>query len=241
MADEAINNVTKWLHDCGLSEFQSLFVDEGYDDLDVVATITDQELEEIGILKRGHRKKILLKIEELKLSMRQKAINNKLDAVKTKTPLVQSAGSCVTSDTKVIRDIFYNGNEKSEKATIILRIAPTFIRFGSFEIFKPIDPVTGRKGPSTGRKDILLQLLEYTIKTFYPKIYDLHSSPEERYLAFYKDLVVKTARLVAQWQCVGFCHGVLNTDNMSIVGLTIDYGPFGFMDAFDPQHICNDS
>ncbi|XP_001630864.2 uncharacterized protein LOC125563082 [Nematostella vectensis] len=90
MADEAINNVTKWLHDCGLSEFQSLFVDEGYDDLDVVATITDQELEEIGILKRGHRKKILLKIEELKLSMRQKAINNKLDAVKTKTPLVQS-------------------------------------------------------------------------------------------------------------------------------------------------------
>ncbi|EDO49000.1 predicted protein [Nematostella vectensis] len=151
------------------------------------------------------------------------------------------AGSCVTSDTKVIRDIFYNGNAKSEKATIILRIAPTFIRFGSFEIFKPIDPVTGRKGPSTGRKDILLQLLEYTIKTFYPKIYDLHSSPEERYLAFYKDLVVKTARLVAQWQCVGFCHGVLNTDNMSIVGLTIDYGPFGFMDAFDPQHICNDS
>ncbi|XP_077861514.1 protein adenylyltransferase SelO, mitochondrial-like, partial [Saccoglossus kowalevskii] len=79
------------------------------------------------------------------------------------------AGSCITSDTKVQRDIFYNGNVIQEQATIVLRIAPTFIRFGSFEIFKPTDGLTGRKGPSVGRKDILVKMLDYCIKTFFPK------------------------------------------------------------------------
>lgn len=64
---------------------------------------------------------------------------------------------------------------------------------------------------------------------------------EERYIAFYREIVTRTAKLVAEWQCVGFAHGVLNTDNMSIVGLTIDYGPFGFMDYYDPDFICNGS
>ena len=62
-----------------------------------------------------------------------------------------------------------------------------------------------------------------------------------RYAAVYREIVLRTARLVAQWQCLGFCHGVLNTDNMSILGITIDYGPFGFMEAYDPDHICNGS
>ncbi|KAJ7390021.1 hypothetical protein OS493_027545 [Desmophyllum pertusum] len=149
------------------------------------------------------------------------------------------AGSCVTSDTRIIRDIFYDGNPIREKCTIILRIAPTFIRFGSFEIFKPTDPRTGRKGPSEGRTDILIQLLDYTVKTFFPEV--VTDNSEETYLAFFKEVVRLTARLVAKWQCVGFCHGVLNTDNMSILGLTIDYGPFGFLDHYDPGHVCNGS
>ncbi|XP_038046390.1 protein adenylyltransferase SelO, mitochondrial-like [Patiria miniata] len=152
------------------------------------------------------------------------------------------AGSCVTSDTKIVRDIFYSGNPIRERATLVLRIAPTFFRFGSFEIFKPLDRMTGRGGPSVGRKDVLEQMLEYVIKTFFPEIYDQHKdNAQERYLAFYREVIKLTAQVVAGWQCVGFCHGVLNTDNMSILGLTIDYGPYGFLDAYNPDHICNTS
>lgn len=152
------------------------------------------------------------------------------------------AGTCVTSSTTVSRDMFYDGHPKNEKCSVILRIAPTFLRFGSYEIFKTLDSFTGRVGPSVGRKEILLQLLNYTIETFFPEIYHSCSNDQEQmYVQFFSDVVKKTAHLVAKWQCVGFCHGVLNTDNMSIVGLTIDYGPFGFMDRFDPDHICNTS
>ncbi|KAJ6666414.1 hypothetical protein lerEdw1_000688 [Lerista edwardsae] len=152
------------------------------------------------------------------------------------------AGTCVTSDSEVIRDIFYDGNPKKEKCTIVLRIAPTFLRFGSFEIFKPPDEYTGRKGPSVNRNDIRIQMLDYVISTFYPEILQAHPDNNvQKNAAFFREVTKRTARLVAEWQCVGFCHGVLNTDNMSIVGLTIDYGPFGFMDRYDPEHICNGS
>uniref|UniRef100_T1ILI2 non-specific serine/threonine protein kinase n=1 Tax=Strigamia maritima TaxID=126957 RepID=T1ILI2_STRMM len=143
------------------------------------------------------------------------------------------AGSCVTSSSTVIRDIFYDGHPIKEKCSIV---------FGSFEIFKTTDPMTGRNGPSVGQLSILKQLIEYTISTFYPEIKYAHSGNDiAQYRAFYKEVVTRTAKLVANWQCVGFCHGVLNTDNMSIVGLTIDYGPFGFMDRYHPDHICNSS
>ncbi|XP_060100776.1 protein adenylyltransferase SelO, mitochondrial [Heteronotia binoei] len=152
------------------------------------------------------------------------------------------AGTCVTSDSEVIRDIFYDGNPKKEKCTVVLRIAPTFIRFGSFEIFKPPDEFTGRKGPSVNKNEIRIQMLDYVISTFYSEILQAHSDDNiQRNAAFFREVTLKTARMVAEWQCVGFCHGVLNTDNMSIVGLTIDYGPFGFMDRYDPEHICNAS
>ncbi|NXN92215.1 SELO protein, partial [Rhinopomastus cyanomelas] len=152
------------------------------------------------------------------------------------------AGTCVTSDSKVVRDIFYDGNPKTERCTLVLRIASTFIRFGSFEIFKPPDEYTGRKGPSVNRNDIRIQMLDYVISTFYPEIQEAYSDNSvQRNAAFFTEITKRTARLVAEWQCVGFCHGVLNTDNMSIVGLTIDYGPFGFMDRYDPEHICNGS
>uniref|UniRef100_A0A8C3S5N3 Selenoprotein O n=1 Tax=Chelydra serpentina TaxID=8475 RepID=A0A8C3S5N3_CHESE len=152
------------------------------------------------------------------------------------------AGTCVTSDSKVVRDILYDGNPKNERCTIVLRIASTFIRFGSFEIFKPTDEYTGRKGPSVNRNDIRIQMLNYVISTFYPEIQQAYSDNSvQRNAAFFREVTKRTARMVAEWQCVGFCHGVLNTDNMSIVGLTIDYGPFGFMDRYDPEHICNGS
>ncbi|XP_056429717.1 protein adenylyltransferase SelO, mitochondrial isoform X2 [Hyla sarda] len=152
------------------------------------------------------------------------------------------AASCVTSDSTVIRDIFYDGHPKMEKCTIVLRVAPTFLRFGSFEIFKPMDDLTERQGPSVNRNDIRIQMLDYVITTFYPDIQEKYAENKtERNAAFFRELTNRTARLVAEWQCVGFCHGVLNTDNMSIVGVTIDYGPFGFLDRYDPAHICNGS
>lgn len=151
------------------------------------------------------------------------------------------AGSLVTSDSRVIRDIYYSGNSRHEACSVVLRIAPTFIRFGSFEIFKPADEHTGRQGPSYGQEHVRRQMLDYVIETFYPEIQQSHSDRIERNVAFFREVVLRTARLVAQWQCVGFCHGVLNTDNMSILGLTLDYGPYGFMDRFDPDFICNAS
>ncbi|XP_068756019.1 protein adenylyltransferase SelO, mitochondrial-like [Montipora capricornis] len=148
------------------------------------------------------------------------------------------AGCCVTSDTLVDRDKNHTGKTVKERASLVLRIAPTFLRFGSFEIFKAADPLTGYQGPSAGKVDILHQLLDYTINNFFPQIStkEFHC-PKERYLAFYKEVVLSTAGLVADWQCVGFCHGVANTDNTSIIGITIDYGPFGFLDYYDPNYI----
>jgi len=151
------------------------------------------------------------------------------------------AGTCITSDSRVVRDIFYDGNPIRERCTVITRMAPTFLRFGSFEIFKGPDEQTGRKGPSHGRDDILDVMLDYAISTFYAEIDKTIEDRKAKILAFYTEVVTRTAKLVAHWQCVGFCHGVLNTDNMSILGLTIDYGPFGFMERFDPDFICNAS
>jgi len=87
-------------------------------------------------------------------------------------------------------------------------------------------------------------MLDYAISSFYPDIksqYPNEADRSECCKAFLREVTLRTAQLVAQWQAVGFCHGVLNTDNMSIIGLTIDYGPFGWMDRFDPGHVCNHS
>jgi uncharacterized protein YdiU (UPF0061 family) len=172
------------------------------------------------------------------------------------------AATVVTSDTRVERDVYYTGDPILERATVITRLAPTFLRFGSFEIFKPEDDLTGWRGPSMGRIDILETMLEYVCKHFYSDAYAsappaaaatpsgssaVADSPAEterkraRWTAMYLEIVRRTARLVAHWQAHGWCHGVLNTDNMSIVGLTLDYGPFGWMDRYDPGFICNAS
>ena len=119
--------------------------------------------------------------------------------------------------------------ETTETAAVVIRMAPSFVRFGSFEFFY-----------WRNLHDELRQLADYVIDTFYPACRTAGDGPKP-YLALIEAVARRTARLMAQWQGVGFCHGVMNTDNMSILGLTIDYGPFGFLDAFDANHICNHS
>lgn len=123
----------------------------------------------------------------------------------------------VASDEPVVR-------ETVETAAMLVRLAPTFVRFGSFEIFA-----------ARGQNDALRSLADYTIARFFPEC----GAGEDRYERFFTSVVERTARLMADWQAVGFMHGVMNTDNFSITGLTLDYGPYGFMEAFDPGHICN--
>ncbi len=114
--------------------------------------------------------------------------------------------------------------EQLETAAVVTRVAPSFIRFGHFEHFGQAE------GP-----EALQRLLDFVIDHHYP---ECRHAPVPA-VALLKVVAMRTAETMAQWQAVGFCHGVMNTDNMSILGLTIDYGPFGFLDAYDPGHICN--
>ena len=125
--------------------------------------------------------------------------------------------SIVGSDMEVYR-------EQIESAAILLRVAPSFVRFGHFEVFA-----------SRGQHEDVKLLADHIIEEHYPDLLN----QDDAYIRLFRNVVDNTARLMAQWQCVGFMHGVMNTDNMSILGLSIDYGPFGFMDAYDPAHICN--
>jgi len=118
--------------------------------------------------------------------------------------------------------------ETVETAAVVTRMAPSFVRFGSFEFFF---------WQGHAEHGELRSLADYVIDTFYPTCRD----EPQPYLALLAEVARRTARLIAQWQGVGFCHGVMNSDNMSILGLTIDYGPFQFMDAFNAAHICNHS
>lgn len=116
--------------------------------------------------------------------------------------------------------------EDEETAALVTRLAPSFVRFGSFEVFyyrNQVEPIR--------------QLADYVIARHYPAL----SALADPYPEFLRQVARSTAELMAQWQAVGFSHGVMNTDNMSILGLTLDYGPFGFLDAFDPGYVCNHS
>eukprot|EP01112_Ceratiomyxa_fruticulosa_P016084 TRINITY_DN4826_c0_g1_i1.p2 TRINITY_DN4826_c0_g1~~TRINITY_DN4826_c0_g1_i1.p2 ORF type:complete len:631 (-),score=124.81 TRINITY_DN4826_c0_g1_i1:219-2111(-) len=153
------------------------------------------------------------------------------------------AGTLVTSDTPVERDPNYDGHVIEEKGTVVLRIAPSFIRFGSFQICNAADDRTERPGPSYFQPQVLPILLDYTIKTLFPHIFNSAeiTNNEDRYAAFFKEVVERTAVMVSLWQAYGFVHGVMNTDNMSILGLTIDYGPFGFLSEFSFDYTPNTS
>ena len=117
--------------------------------------------------------------------------------------------------------------EEIETAAVVTRIAPSFIRFGHFEHFTHTEP----------NVEALRRLVDFVIDIGYPECRDA-AQPAA---ALLEAVARRTARLMADWQAIGFCHGVMNTDNMSILGLTVDYGPYGFLDAFDPGHVCNHS
>jgi uncharacterized protein YdiU (UPF0061 family) len=116
--------------------------------------------------------------------------------------------------------------ETIESAAVVCRVAPSFVRFGHFEFFY-----------YHSEHERLAPLADHVIDENFPQF----SQQPDRYAAWLRDVVERTARLMAHWQAVGFCHGVMNTDNFSALGLTLDYGPFGFIDAFDAHHVCNHS
>jgi uncharacterized protein YdiU (UPF0061 family) len=131
--------------------------------------------------------------------------------------------SLVRTGEDVLRDMFYDGHPAHEPGAIVMRVAPTFLRFGNFEM-------------PAARNEIqnLRKLVDWTIERYFP-----HITGEDKILTWFKEVVDCTARLMAEWHRVGFVHGVMNTDNMSILGLTIDYGPYSFVDDYDPYFTPN--
>ena len=129
--------------------------------------------------------------------------------------------SLVGTGDAVMRDMFYSGDTKPEPGAIVCRVAPSFIRFGNFEIFSSRDDIENLK-----------KLADFVIETQFQEI-DVHDP--DKYVLFLNEVVSRTAEMVVEWMRVGFVHGVMNTDNMSILGLTIDYGPYGWLDNYDPD------
>jgi hypothetical protein len=150
----------------------------------------------------------------LRSTIREYLASEAMDALGIPTT---RALAMVASDEPVLR-------ESVETAAVVVRLAPSFVRFGSFEIFA-----------SRGEHDAVRILADYIIDRFYPGC----GTGDDRYVRFFSAVLERTARLMADWQSVGFMHGVMNTDNFSILGLTLDYGPYGFMEAYAPGHICN--
>ena len=124
----------------------------------------------------------------------------------------------------VVRDMFYDGRPKREPGAIVCRVAPSFVRFGNFEIF-------------ASRNDLanLRKLIEYVIRTDFPELIGQRGAVDSQtIIAWFREICRRTAVMVVHWMRVGFVHGVMNTDNMSILGLTIDYGPYGWLEDYDP-------
>jgi uncharacterized protein YdiU (UPF0061 family) len=136
--------------------------------------------------------------------------------------------SLVATGDDVVRDMFYDGRPQAEPGAIVCRVAPSFIRFGNFEL-----PASRSDVP------LLKQLADFTIARDFPELNEEHGiaynkqGSEQRYGAWFAQVCERTADMIAAWMRVGFVHGVMNTDNMSILGLTIDYGPYGWIDNFD--------
>jgi uncharacterized protein YdiU (UPF0061 family) len=129
--------------------------------------------------------------------------------------------SLVLTGEQVLRDLLYDGNARDEPGAVVCRVAPSFVRFGNFELF-------------AAREDeaLLRALADYVIGTHFAEI-DLRDP--DAYAAFFREVARRTVDMVVHWMRVGFVHGVMNTDNMSILGLTIDYGPYGFLEPYDPD------
>ena len=132
--------------------------------------------------------------------------------------------SLVITGEPVLRDMFYDGNPRPEPGAVVCRVAPSFVRFGNFEIFA-----------SRGDIDTLRTLVDYTIRTDFPELISTEDqeSQTDLYCRWFDEVCQRTAKLMVHWMRVGFVHGVMNTDNMSILGLTIDYGPYGWLEGYD--------
>ena len=128
--------------------------------------------------------------------------------------------SLVATGEPIVRDMFYDGHPRPEPGAIVCRVAPSFIRFGNFEIFA-----------SRGELEILRSLADYTMRTHFPQ---LGAPGPDTYGSWFAEVCQRTAALMVHWMRVGFVHGVMNTDNMSILGLTIDYGPYGWLEGYAP-------
>ncbi|XP_053751336.1 protein adenylyltransferase SelO-like isoform X2 [Panthera pardus] len=135
--------------------------------------------------------------------------------------------SLVVSDDEVWRDQFYNGNIVKERGAVVLRVAKSWFRIGSLEILAHY-----------GELDLLRTLLDFIIREHFPSV---EVAEPNRYVDFFSVVVSETAQLIALWMSVGFAHGVCNTDNFSLLSITIDYGPFGFMEAYNPDFVPNTS
>jgi uncharacterized protein YdiU (UPF0061 family) len=131
--------------------------------------------------------------------------------------------SLVGTGDDVVRDILYQGDPRPEPGAVVCRVAPSFTRFGHFEL-------------PASRNDVALlrRLVEFTVETDFAHLAGSTASFEETMAVWFDEVCARTAALVVDWMRVGFVHGVLNTDNMSILGLTIDYGPYGWLENFDP-------
>lgn len=129
--------------------------------------------------------------------------------------------SLVATGDDVVRDMLYDGHPAAEPGAIVCRVAPSFLRFGNYEIFT-----------SRGDHDTLRTLLDHTIRHHFGH---LGAPGPDAYAAWYREVCERTATMIVGWMRVGFVHGVMNTDNMSVLGLTIDYGPYGWIDDFDPN------
>ncbi len=128
--------------------------------------------------------------------------------------------SLVLTGEQVMRDMFYDGNPKNELGAVVCRVAPSFTRFGNFQLFA-----------ARGDLKNLKQLVDHTIQADFP---ELGAPSPEVYAAWFEDVCRRTSEMIIHWMRVGFVHGVMNTDNMSILGLTIDYGPYGWLEDYDP-------
>jgi uncharacterized protein YdiU (UPF0061 family) len=138
-------------------------------------------------------------------------------------PTTRALSLVLTGDS-VVRDMFYDGHPREEPGAIVCRVAPSFLRFGNFEL-------------PAARSDIQLleQLIDFTVDHFYPEIKSHQDNKSVMRAEWFAEICRRTAVMIAHWMRVGFVHGVMNTDNMSILGLTIDYGPYGWIDNFDPE------
>lgn len=132
--------------------------------------------------------------------------------------------SLVSTGENVVRDVMYNGNPAPEPGAVVCRLAPSFTRFGHFQYY------------AQQESDLLKKFVDYTIETDFPHLMTKGSIPSKgTYTKWFDEVCTSTCDMVVEWMRVGFVHGVMNTDNMSILGLTIDYGPYGWLESYDPN------